>query len=276
MRRIQSTLALSAPLMAGLVACQAGAAVSAPYSNSFTDNVDGWAFEGEPSTSVDPSAEWTLDTAGGYLSGTALSQAAGSKVATSGLVEVDGLTGDFFVSTHVRPQTFSYTSNTTFGVIAKSLTDSVFGEDGFGESAYEFQVGRDGDVKIYEHTADGPNKLGQFLSDTNDTIMGADTEVYIELRGVYNGANLELTGMVSWDIPNDDGPSTPFSRTLSVVDETPIAGNYYGVRIYPGATSQNVTAEFDDFYVGTDVPEPASMSLIGVGLMGLVARRRRA
>jgi hypothetical protein len=82
------------------------------------------------------------------------------------------------------------------------------------------------------------------------------------------------------DIANFNGTFNQVPLSSNTLDGA-VAGNFV---VFTGLSAdafllrseeQNVRAEFNGFQIIADVPEPASLSLVGLGLTGLLARRRR-
>jgi hypothetical protein len=90
-----------------------------------------------------------------------------------------------------------------------------------------------------------------------------------DYRLVFSGNGSSLTGAI-YDLTN---LATPLA-TVAATDATYASGRA-GLLVFDGSNAnQSVSATFDN-YVAAVVPEPATASMLGLGLLGLVARRTR-
>jgi len=105
----------------------------------------------------------------------------------------------------------------------------------------------DGDVKVGNSLLVGPGNL-----DFNASVVGVGS--------IYSSSAPDLGSLAA------NGPSTPLSSAAYIVT--------YNLN-YSGALVSFTSASFTFHDASNPVPEPASMAALGVGAVGLLARRRR-
>lgn len=252
----------------------ANAAVTFPY----LENFDGLQ-TGSGDFTLSTGGAWTLFDSG--VGGNKLFQnsilSTGGAMSSTASINFSGFLGgstaqDFLISTEFKLDLADTKSSITIGFGALGST-STFG----GGSSAPYYLA---DLVV----ADGGAALGRLrileVAGSNDTFAQKVSTVALNwedtyrltLQGTYVGGalNMSLT-LVNLTTPDPETGSA--IDTISGTDPTPLTGTHFGYRNRTNDAGE-VQVKFDNFTVA--VPEPSTVGLLGLGVVGLLARRRRS
>jgi hypothetical protein len=196
---------------------------------------------------------------------------------------------------------YSFTSNTTFAVTTPAWTNASVTAD-IGSSISSFgKFNTAGTPLTFLSSVSGnPNNRG-FLASNSVSQNNWDGSGYFQFsldstgyQGMYLswGMNRSSTGPTGWDIKySTTGVGGPFltfgsvaagNNVLVTVDMSAVGAidnnaNVIFRLVGTGASNTAAgTAKIDNFAIdATVIPEPSTMLLVGMGLVGLMALRRR-
>jgi hypothetical protein len=111
---------------------------------------------------------------------------------------------------------------------------------------------------------------------TTSNPLDLDSEFRIEWR---SNTNNDATSIEISRTPNSNSIAglnsyTPFSLTATVPVGATVARVVYAIQTFSGGPTNNGNVFLDDTSV-TRVPEPATLVLVGIGVLGLAGLRRR-
>jgi PEP-CTERM motif len=249
---------------------QAFGAVTAPYSDSLSVVPGDAASNFRAVQDRAETATWTAVAGGAqrYVSDNTWAVCSGGA-----LVSVDNLGGtsntDFVVSANVTPTSLGVWSGST-GLVAASSTDRL---GGWSSSYYAGELGLAGSSVSLWLTQSNPGDYATGLTSVPFGAVNLNTTYAMTLLGHYTPDGLTL----SFTVTEAGNPAfTPVTVTtdIAAADIPANLGNSFGVRDTLQAGS--VTLTYSNFAVGTSVPEPVSLGIIGLSAMGLMARRRKS
>ncbi len=132
-------------------------------------------------------------------------------------------------------------------------------------------------------------RVGQLDFGTHTTGFAADPGYAVVLNSFDFGHTAETSGTTNWDLTlTDSGANVVWSQSVEFVNGmvTTVSPNFKGAAGESYTLTFNRTAEtygsngrhaIDNVsFNQVAVPEPSSIVLVGLGVFGLVARRRRA
>ncbi|NOY42371.1 MAG: PEP-CTERM sorting domain-containing protein [Planctomycetes bacterium] len=235
-------VAAAAIALLGLTLGSAQAAVI-DFSDDFNDtNADDFLLTGFDATQI---------TMGGATVDVNNQAGFGDAGAQVELTNVDGK--DIIMSTTISLSSFS--GNSDIGFVAFSDTAAPL------SGGYLADFKPSGAMRILE----GPG-FGDLTDGLGTFPFALNTTYTVTLRATPNGGQLDLTLSVF------DAAGTTLLGSTSGTSTVVHTGNYFGYRANGGATT--IVGALDDFSV-TAIPEPSSLALVALGLIGMVSQRKR-
>ncbi len=178
------------------------------------------------------------------------------------------------VSAFPAATTLTGTAGARFTTSTASITAAIeiqfdFRQSGTSSKYYQLQATTDG--LTYTNVSSGTASIAGPINSPNTGTSFSNTGLYTNSSG--SGSQTFVQGL-DYVFPTGAGfennPNFGF-QFVSVFDPANNA-SYTGSN---STYSSNGTARFDIVTVGAPLPEPTTLSLIGIGAMGLLARRRK-
>lgn len=84
-----------------------------------------------------------------------------------------------------------------------------------------------------------------------------------------------MTGSLTLALTAFNGTNTQTITLVSpIASASAFTGNFFGYRERSNTAGAGMTVQLDNFSIAA-VPEPGSVALLGLGIVGAIARRRR-
>ncbi len=235
------------------------AAVTIPYTNDFSGTAGNGAFETETTD-----AQWSV-SGGKYVNSFA---AAGGNASSASLQVSNAANTTFTMSTDFTVSAANGTTSSTYG----------FGFLGLNST---FSGGSTGAFYLADVTFAGTAQIRLVRVASSNTTLDSKTGATYQL-GLDTTYSLKLSvtttaSSVSMTFGLYDQAGTQIGSSVTATDNTPLTGEYFGLRNRANAASGTHTASFDNFSIAP-IPEPASFAMVAGGLVGaivMMGRRRR-
>ena len=143
--------------------------------------------------------------------------------------------------------------------------------DLIGNGFYDFLPGNG----LYVDLDGSTRKAGQFATKTSFNLTPGIYELSFRLAGNHRGGNESVTAQLAlatlynelFVLPSS-APFTSYTRRINVTTPTT------GTLSFQNAGGDNIGALLDNVKLSV-IPEPATLSLLGLGLLGLLGLRKR-